>query len=276
MKSTYQLIDSGNGEKLERFGDYSLIRPCAQAVWRPLLSPDVWRQAAARFTREKEKNHWTFQQKLPASWSVVLGGVRFKIAPTDFGHLGVFPEHAFLWEGMRSLIQGPCRVLNLFAYSGGVTLAAAQEGAEVCHLDASKGMVDWARENAALNGLQGAKVRWIVDDAMKFLKREQKRGSLYEGIILDPPTFGRGAKGEIFKIENEIVPLLELCRDLLAKKPRFVLFSCHTPGFTPIALEQLLRQTLPEGKIEAGEMSLKAAETFAIPSGAYAKWTPLC
>lgn len=270
----YQLIDSGHGEKLERFGEYTLIRPCAQAVWRPLLSKDVWQQAAARFTREKEKNHWTFQQKLPASWTVTLGGVRFKISPTDFGHLGVFPEHAFLWEGMRSLIQKPCRVLNLFAYSGGVTLAAAQEGAEVCHLDASKGMVDWARENAALNGLQQAKIRWIVDDAMKFLKREVKRGSSYEGIILDPPTFGRGSKGEVFKIEEEIIPLLEVCRSLLSKKAQFVLFSCHTPGFTPIALEQLLSQTMPKGQVEAGEMALRAPSIFSIPSGAYAKWTP--
>src|SRR5262249_21075657 len=163
------LLDSGNGQKLERFGEYVLLRPCPQAVWRPTLKV----QPDATFTREER---WVFQKKIPKTWVVQHGGVEFKIAPTDFGHLGVFPEHADLWEWMRPLIRKPCRILNLFAYSGGVTLAAAQEGAEVCHLDASKGMVDWARENATLNGLEKAPIRWIVDDALKFLAREKKRG----------------------------------------------------------------------------------------------------
>ncbi len=263
----YQLLDSGDGQKLERFGEYTLLRPCAQAVWRPSLkvSPD------AVFTRDDK---WIFHKKLPKSWAVMHGGVEFKIDPTDFGHLGLFPEHADLWEWMRPLVKKGSRILNLFAYSGGVTLAAAQQGAEVCHLDASKGMVDWARENAASNQLQKAQIRWIVDDAIKFLRREKKRESFYDGIILDPPTFGRGSQGEVFKIERDIMPLLELCSELLTKKPLFVIFSCHTPGFTPLCMLHLIGQTMPKGQIEVGEMALHSPETISIPSGSFAKWTP--
>lgn len=264
----YELLDSGDEQKLERFGDHTLLRPCPQAVWRPLL---IKQEPDAIFTREEK---WHYPKKLPKTWTVLHGGVVFKIAPTDFGHLGLFPEHADLWEGMRPQIKKGCRILNLFAYSGGVTLAAAQEGAEVCHLDASKGMVDWARENAALNHLEKAPIRWIVDDALKFLKRERKRESFYDGIILDPPTFGRGSQGEVFKIERDIIPLLTLCAELLSKKPLFVIFSCHTPGFTPLAMRHLLGQTMPKGEIEVGEMALHSPNTLAIPSGSFAKWTP--
>lgn len=263
----YQLLDSGDGQKWERFGEYTLLRPCAQAVWRPSLKgkPD------AVFTREER---WAFHRKLPKSWTVFHGGVEFQITPTEFGHLGLFPEHADLWEAMRPLIKKGSRILNLFAYSGGMTLAAAQEGAEVCHLDASKGMLDWARENAALNRLEKAKIRWIVDDAVKFLNREKKRESFYDGIILDPPTFGRGSKGEVFKIERDIMTLLELCGEILSKKPLFAIFSCHTPGFTPLCMRHLLGQTMPKGEIEVGEMALHSPDTISIPSGSFGKWTP--
>jgi 23S rRNA (cytosine1962-C5)-methyltransferase len=270
MDNAYQLLDSGNGQKLERFGPYVLSRPCSQAVWLPSLktAPD------ALFTRDEK---WAFHKKLPKMWTVTHGGVQFKIEPTDFGHLGLFPEHADLWEWMRPLIRKKSRILNLFAYSGGVTLAAAQEGAEVCHLDASKGMIDWARENASLNKLQQAPIRWIVDDALKFLKREVKRNSHYDGIILDPPTFGRGSQGEVFKIERDIMPLLQLCRELLTEKPLFVIFSCHTPGFTPLCMRHLLGQTISKGlkgQIETGEMALHSEGAISIPSGSFAKWTP--
>jgi 23S rRNA (cytosine1962-C5)-methyltransferase len=263
----YQLLDSGDGHKLERFGEYTLLRPCAQAVWRPMLK----QSADALFTREEK---WVYHKKLPKTWTATHGGVEFKIDPTDFGHLGLFPEHADLWEWMRPLVKKGSRILNLFAYSGGVTLAAAQQGAEVCHLDASKGMVEWARENATLNHLQKAPIRWIVDDALKFLRREKKRESFYDGIILDPPTFGRGSQGEVFKIERDILPLLELCNELLTKKPLFVIFSCHTPGFTPLCMRHLIEQTLPKGKIEVGEMALHSEGALPIPSGSFAKWTP--
>ncbi|HSX11010.1 MAG TPA: class I SAM-dependent methyltransferase [Chlamydiales bacterium] len=264
----YELLDSGDGQKLEKFGEFTLLRPCAQAVWRPSL---VKQEADAVFTREER---WLFHKKLPKTWNVMHGGVEFKIAPTDFGHLGLFPEHADLWEWMRPLVKKGSRILNLFAYSGGVTLAAAQEGAEVCHLDASKGMIDWARENAALNRLSQAPIRWIVDDALKFLRREKKRESFYDAIILDPPTFGRGSQGEVFKIERDIIPLLQLCSELLTKKPLFVIFSCHTPGFTPLGLRHLLGQTMPKGEIEVGEMALHSPGAIAIPSGSFAKWIP--
>lgn len=267
MKHQYQLLDSGNGQKWERFGEWVLQRPCPQAVWRPMQQIE----ADAIFTREER---WIYKKKIPKQWSVFHQGVQFKTVPTEFGHLGLFPEHGDLWESMRPLIKHKARILNLFAYTGGVTFAAAQQGAEVCHLDASKAVVEWARENAKLNQLETKPIRWIVDDVLKFLKREKKRDSLYDGIILDPPTFGRGSKGEVFKIEQEIIPLLELCGELLSKKPLFVIFSCHTPGFTPLCLRHLLGQTMPKGNIEVGEMALHAPETIAIPSGSFARWTP--
>ena len=269
--SSYQLIDSGGEQKLERFGDYTLIRPCPQALWRPLY-PDAWQAADAIFSREPQ-NRWTFHRKLPPSWTLEVGGVRFKAAPTDFGHLGLFPEHAKLWTEARSMIREEMRILNLFAYSGGVTLAAAQAGARVCHVDASKGMVEWARENAALNQLKEAPIRWIVDDVMKFLRREAKRQSFYEGIIIDPPTFGRGSQGEVFKIERDLAPLLELCLAVLSQKRRFFIASCHTPGITPLVLEHVIEQIMGSENLVTGEMTLNAPKTFSIPSGCYAMKT---
>lgn len=266
----YKLIDSGEGEKFEQFGDYCLIRPCSQAVWRKTQS---WDRADAIFSRE-EKGGWKKHRPLPASWTITLDSLCLKIAPTDFGHLGVFPEHAAHWPWIRSRLKAGMKMLHLFAYSGGATLAAAQTGASVCHLDASKGMVEWARENCTLNGLEKAPIRWIVDDAVKFLKREIKRRSFYDAIVLDPPTFGRGAQGEVFKIEEEILPLLELCKSVLTENPSFILFSCHTLGFTPIALRHLFTQLFPKGKIEAEEMLLTSPGALAVPSGTYLKWTP--
>lgn len=279
---TYDLIDSGKGRKLERFGPYLLSRPCSQAVWSPSLSEGEWELADGSFSREQE-NKWTWKKQVPAHWEIETAGLVFKISPTDFGHLGIFPEQAPFWEWIQSKVKTRLkpRVLNLFAYSGGSTLAAAKGGASVCHLDASKGMVTWARENASLNRLEQAPIRWIVEDVKKFLLRERKRGNKYEAIILDPPTFGRGTKGEIFKIEEEIIPLLEDCRALLSDHPLFILFSCHTPGFTPLTMHHLLSQTLKglSGHIESGEMTCRQLSpkvaTFAIPSGTYAKWEAL-
>ena len=277
--SEYSLVDSGSGRKLERFGPYLIARPCAQAVWQPLLSEKEWEKADAQFTREPD-NRWLKKAHLKEPWMAEAASLKFKIAPTDFGHLGLFPEQKPFWEWLQKTITNapkvkPFRVLNLFAYSGGSTLACAKAGAQVCHLDASKGMVAWARENAALNKLEEAPIRWIVDDVSKFLAREARRESKYEGIILDPPSFGRGAKGEIFKIEEEINTLLKSCRDLLSNQPQFILFSCHTPGFTPITMEHLLKQALTglHGKIESGEMILEGEKSaLPIPSGTYARW----
>lgn len=265
----YELIDSGNGRKLEKFGPYMLSRPCSQAVWKMQSSQKVWEEADAVFTRE-EKGEWSFKTKLPEEWEIRVEGFVMKIHLTDFGHVGVFPEQQALWRRLLELSNSSHRVLNLFAYSGGSTLACAQTGAQVCHLDASKGMVQWARENAELSGLEGAPVRWIVEDAMKFLKREIKRGSRYHSIILDPPSFGRGSKGEVFKIERDIQSLLSLCGECLEKDPAYLLFSCHTPGFTPTTLSHLLEDILPQGKIDKGEMTLNGSR--AVPSGCYAMW----
>jgi 23S rRNA (cytosine1962-C5)-methyltransferase len=268
---SYALIDSGNEQKLERFGDYTLVRPCSQAVWKPAKEKRLWEQADAVFSREPA-NKWKMVRKLPASWVVEWGGVKFKIAPTDFGHLGVFPEHALLWKWMAGKISKGTKVLNLFAYSGGATLAAALAGAEVCHLDASKTIVAWARENAALNELEKAPIRWIVDDVLKFLKREIRRGVRYEGIILDPPTFGRGNQGEVFKIERDLTPILEMCRELLSAHPKFLILSSHTPGYTPLVMHHLMTQAMAglKGTIEAGEMVIPGP--LELPSGTYARW----
>ncbi len=267
----YELIDSGDGQKLERFGNYILSRPCSQAVWKKSLPHAVWNNATASFTRIDDKR-WQTKGTLPDSWNITTKDIAFKLSCTDFGHLGIFPEQRPFWQWIREHIKAakrPIKLLNLFAYSGGVTLAAAQAGAEVCHLDASKGMVAWARENAALNNLDKAPIRWIVEDVQKFITREIKRGKCYDAIVLDPPTFGRGAQGELFKIETHINPLLDSIKALLSPEPSFVLFSCHTPGFTPIVLSNLLKQNF-DGAIEHGEMLLDGPSP--IPSGAYARW----
>jgi 23S rRNA (cytosine1962-C5)-methyltransferase len=276
MSEKYFLVDSGNQQKLERFGSYLIARPCSQALWHPSLPKSDWDAADAFFSRDGG-NAWSYKKKLPEAWIAEVEGVRFKISPTDFGHLGVFPEHSLLWKPMKEAIRKakePPQILNLFAYSGGATLAAASAGAKVCHLDASKGMVAWGRENAEMNKLNHAPIRWIVDDAAKFLAREIKRGVRYDGIILDPPSFGRGSKGEVFKIERDIHELLHLCRKLLSEEPLFLIFTTHTPGMTPIVMGHLMKQNMQglKGHIETGEMILPSETGNPIPSGSYARW----
>lgn len=278
MSDQYELLDSGNGKKLERFGDVVLERPCAQAVWKPRI-PDRWNAANARFDRNDGLN-WCGRGNLSDAWTVELGGVVMKLSATDFGHLGVFPETRALWKWIRSTLEEqrgkkgrPLSFLNLFAYSGGATLAAAQSGSACCHLDASKGMVDWARENAALNQLQDAPIRWIVDDVIKFLRREVKRGTRYDGVLLDPPSFGRGKKGELYKIEESLMETLDLVDQVLTDDPAFVLLTSHTPGFSPIVLSNLLRQYHDTGTFECGEMLLTGeAEVMDLPNGNWARW----
>ncbi len=275
----YELLDSGNGAKLERFADIILARPCAQAVWQP-QHPERWKQANASFDRENG-NQWHGRNRLPATWTLHVDGTRFRLSGTDFGHLGIFPEQRTQWAWIKAQTTAftasgkTPRVLNLFAYSGGSTLAAALAGAEVCHVDASRGMVQWARDNAACNGLESHPIRWIVDDVHKFLNREVRRGRQYDGIILDPPTYGRGGNGETYKIERDLTETLRLCRILLSEKPGFLLLSAHTPGHTPIVLKNLIVQAMNGlgGAFEAGEMCLTGAPgLFALPSGAYARW----
>ena len=276
MSDDYELLDSGDGRKLERFGRYVLARPCAQALWRPTRPRAAWERADAAFDRE-EGNRWHGRANLPAAWTITTAGLAFRLGGTDFGHLGIFPEQRAQWrwigeEVRRAAAAGraPVRVLNLFAYSGGSTLAAARAGAEVCHLDAAKGMVEWARENARLNGLADGPIRWIVDDAHKFMKREVRRGRRYDAIVLDPPTFGRGASGELYKIERDLKVTLELVRALLSERPLFVLFSSHTPGLSPAVARNILAQAFPDAAAEAGEMLLEGA-SLACPSGVYCR-----
>lgn len=277
MNKEYALLDSGQGFKLEQFGDIVLARPCAHALWRPFLKKNSWDGAHASFSRES-KQGWRKSKPIPEEWVVSLEGLFFKISLTDFGHLGLFPEHSFFWKEMASAIQGrktPVNVLNLFAYSGGATLAAAKAGASVCHLDASKGMVAWARENAKLNRLDGAKIRWIIDDVTKFLKREVKRGVRYDAVILDPPSFGRGAQGEVFKIEEALPEILQLCRELLSDHPLFVILSTHTAGMSPLALHHIMTQMMEgmRGSIQVGEMKIQPKnQGWDLPCGSFAKW----
>lgn len=281
MNDDYELLDSGNGRKLERFGEITLVRPAGQAIWQQTLPEEIWQNVSAGFDRE-DGNRWHNRHHLPDQWNITVAGITFKLSSTDFGHLGIFPEQRDVWGWIREIVSayktktGSVNILNLFAYSGGSTLAAAQGGAEICHLDASKGMVEWARENAVLNGLQNAPIRWIVDDVLRFLRREIKRERCYDGILLDPPSFGRGKKGEIFKIQEQLPELLELCRDLLSEKPVFMLLSCHTPEYSPITLKNLLTQSLRDwgGLTHCGEMLLTGKPgIMPLPSGAFAKWT---
>lgn len=273
----YQLLDSGDGLKLESLGLHTVIRPASQAVWTPQLSKNVWQSASLVFSRENEKR-WTFKKGRVEPWQINVSGICFKIQPTDFGHLGIFAEQSSNWLWIQEMIA-KChyrpKVLNLFAYSGGSTLAAAKAGAEVTHVDSSKGMVAWARDNAEINQLQKSPIRWIVEDVKKFLKRQVRRGSFYDAIILDPPSFGRGSKGEVFKIEEDIISLLELCFQVLSKKPLFVLLSCHSPGFTPTVLEHLLKKMMKDkrGLIDQGEMFLTGHHNaYPLPSGSFARW----
>jgi len=274
MTDDYELLDAGDGRKFERFGRVTLVRPCSQALWRP-LDAAAWKSAQATFDRE-DGNHWHGRNALPPSWTIETAGVKFKLLGTDFGHLGIFPEQRAQWKWIRETVAAAAAkrkvsALNLFAYSGGSTLAAALGGAEACHLDAAKGMVQWARENAELNGLADHPIRWIADDAHKFLAREHRRGRRYDCVIFDPPTFGRGANGETYKIERDLKETIRLVKDVLSEKPLFVLFSSHTPGLSPIVAGNIMRQAFPgAARVETGEMLLEG-KRVSCPSGVYAR-----
>ncbi|MBV7334303.1 class I SAM-dependent methyltransferase [Chloroflexi bacterium TSY] len=279
----YILLDSGNMRKLERLGNYTLIRPAPQAIWQPHLPRGEWNRADAIYTRDSSgSGQWTWQNKIERDFDVLYNDMQLHIKLTNFGHMGLFAEQAANWTWMRELIrkrmdatnQRNLHVLNLFAYTGGSTLAASQAGAHVVHLDAAKGVVDWARKNAQLCRLEERPIRWLVDDAVKFIKREERRGNRYEGIILDPPSFGRGPKGEVFKIEKDLAQLLEGCRALLSNQALFFLYSCHTPGFTPITMQNQLEPVVAklDGELETGEMTITERNGRLLPSGVYGRW----
>lgn len=263
----YTLIDSGDQKKFEKFGSVTLVRPCNQALWKPLKSP--WK-ADALFSRGNNKG-WI--GKLPQKWICKHEEIKLYLSVTDFGHIGIFPEHSTLWKWATKKIIPGSRILNLFAYSGAASLSLAKAGAKVCHVDASQGMVKWARENAILNNLENYPIRWIVEDVLKFLKKEIRRRNTYDGILLDPPSFGRGSKGEVFKIERDIWELLTLCRQLLSDSPLFVICSNHTNTLTPTVMSHLMDE-IYGNNVEASELLLKSKNGRPIPTGVYARWTP--
>lgn len=276
----YALLDSGGGRKLERVGGFVLDRQAAQAFWAPRLPESSWKAADAIHHRgEHGGGRWEFRRKLPEEWSVSVGGLELAVRPTAFGHLGLFVEHAMHWAWMAESIghwsrqAEPPSVLNLFAYTGGATLACARAGATLCHVDAARGIVDWARENARRNRLQDHPIRWIVEDCTAFLEREVRRGRRYQALILDPPSFGRGARKELWKIEDHLPSLLDLCGRVLVERPHFVLLSAHSPGFTPVVLGNLLAAEWPDrGPVESGEMVIAGEDGRPLPSGAFARF----
>ena len=282
----YKVLDTSKGEKLENWAGYLLIRPDSQVIWESRRNLPGWRRPNAHYHRSaKGGGEWEFFD-LPETWDIgyPLGeGLCFRLKPFAFKHTGVFPEQAVNWEWSWRLIREriaksgrPVKVLNLFAYTGGATLAAASAGAEVTHVDASKGMVNWAKENAALSGLQDAPVRWLVDDCKKFVERELRRGNAYDAIIMDPPSYGRGPKGEIWKIEESIFPFVELCTDLLSEDPLFMLINSYTTGLQPGVLKYMLELTACRRKggfAEAEEIGLPVSDTdFILPAGASGRW----
>jgi 23S rRNA (cytosine1962-C5)-methyltransferase len=272
----YELLDSGNFQKLEQVGPYKIVRPAAQAVWRPRLDTAVWKQCDASFKRfSGGDGKWdVLNKKLPEAWKIQSESTTFNIELTDFGHLGIFPEQESNWDELRRIIKassGEFKVLNLFAYTGGSTLASAAGGAQVVHVDASKTSVAWARKNAEASGLDDRPIRWIVDDVQKFVEREVRRGSIYQGIILDPPSFGRGAKNEVWQIEQHLVPLLDELAKLTNDSLKFILLSAHSNGYTPLALSNLL-EPFSKGRrvsLHAKEMVLPEKNSpRGLPSGA--------
>lgn len=271
--NTYSLIDSGDKEKLEAFGPYVFSRPCGCALWGKTLSREEWQKVHGSFSREP-KGKWEFKKKVPDSWIIDIEPIKLKASVTDFGHVGIFPEHQVIWKYLEKKSLKDLNILNLFAYSGAVSIVAAMKGANVVHLDASKPMLLWAKENVQLNDLKNPSIRYIIDDVIKFLKKEQRRGNKYDGIILDPPSFGRGPQGEVFKIEEDISLLLSLCRSLLSSNPAFVVLSSHTPSFFPTVLQNLLIDMMKglKGNITSDEMIIQAQKGLSISLGSYAIW----
>ena len=274
----YEVIDTGDGEKLERWNDIILRRPDPQAIW-PKQKPALWDHADAHYHRsQKGGGEWEFFKRLPERWTIHYGALKFYVRPTGFKHTGLFPEQAVNWDWMANLIRKakrPIRVLNLFGYTGGATCACAMVGAKVTHVDAAKGMVQWAGENRKLSEIDETSVRWIVDDALKFVQREARRGNVYEGILMDPPSYGRGPGGEVWKLENELFGLVEACEKVLAQDALFMLINSYTTGLQPAVLNNMLAMTAARsrgGKISADEIVLPVTAGGVLPCGASGRW----
>ena len=278
----YEVIDTSNGEKLERWGDYILVRPDPQVIWNTDKKHFGWKKFNGHYHRSnKGGGEWEFRN-LPEEWSINYKDLTFNLKPFSFKHTGLFPEQATNWDWFSSLIKEanrPIKVLNLFAYTGGATVSATKAGASVTHVDASKGMVGWAKENAASSGLADAPIRYFVDDCVKFVEREIRRGNKYDGIIMDPPSYGRGPKGEIWKIEDSVFPFIKETAQLLSDKPLFFLINSYTTGLQPAVLSYMLHTVLDpihKGTVEAQEIGLPVKSNgLVLPCGASGRWTAL-
>lgn len=275
----YQLLDFGEARRLERFGPLVLDRPCPSTAGIARANVAAWDAAHSRFVRTgKDRGEWNGGGDLVERWTVSHGPLVFELKRTEFGHLGIFPEQAGNWDWFGRRLQGasqPIKVLNLFGYTGGSTLAAAAAGAEVTHVDAAQNVVAWARRNAELSGLSGASIRWVAEDAVKFVRRELKRGNRYDAVILDPPSYGHGPRGEVWRLSKHLPALLEMCAALTAGRTRFLLLTCHTPGFGPERLERMLRDALGESRtarITAAPLAIRAATGRELGCGVVARW----
>ncbi len=274
----YELIDSGNEEKLERYGKYILRRPDPQALWNKTLLEKEWKGADAFFFRDADKKGWKKNKEMQNEWTISFDDITFNISPTAFKHTGVFPEQEPNWNWTKEIIRKvgrPVKILNLFGYTGGATLAALSAGAEVTHVDGSKAAINWAKENAELSGLEKKPVRWIIDDARKFVMREIKRGGKYDGIIMDPPSFGRGGKGEIWKIEDNFTQLLEECSKILTDDPILFIINGYAAGYSSQAyynaLEPFMRKYF--GAFEVGELTIEESKGGRLlPCGIFVRW----
>ena len=276
----YELIDCSDGERLERWGDIILIRPDPQIIWKTGHNDPRWKNAHARYLRSSSGGgSWQYYKKLPEQWTITYGDLTFGIKPMGFKHTGVFPEQAVNWDFAAEKIRSakrPLKILNMFAYTGAATLACLNAGASVAHVDASKGMVQWAKENASLSGLSDRPVRWLVDDCVKFVQREQRRGNKYDGIIMDPPSYGRGPGGEVWKLEEQLFSLVELCMPILSDNAEFFILNSYTTGLSPSVMEYLLGVMLiPRfgGSVSSSEIGLHVTSTgLSLPCGSTALW----
>ena len=276
----YEILDMANGEKLERWKDIVLVRPDPQIIWKSKSFPEKWKNVNAKYNRSNTGGgYWEYSKKVPTSWQVKYKNLTFNIKPMGFKHTGLFPEQAVNWDWMIEKIQKANReikVLNLFAYTGGATVACSYAGASVCHVDSSKGMTTWAKENIESSGLKNNPVRFIVDDVVKFVNREIRRGNKYDAIIMDPPSYGRGANGEVWKFEENIADLVELCSKVLLDKPLFFLINSYTTGISSTVLENILKLTVEKkyrGKLSSGEIGLPMTDSkLILPCGIYGRW----
>ena len=274
----YEILDMANGEKLERWGNIILIRPDPQIIWKNKSKPELWKKANAHYHRSKSGGgEWEYIKNVPKSWQIKYKDLTFNLKPMGFKHTGLFPEQAVNWDFMINKIQNakrPIKVLNLFAYTGGATVACSYAGASVCHVDSAKGMTAWAKENVADSGLADRPVRFIIDDVIKFVQREIRRGNKYDAIVMDPPSYGRGANGEVWNIEESLYPLVELCTQILSDRPLFFLINSYTTGLSPTILANILSMTIKQkGKISCGEVGLPMKDSrLTLPCGIYGRW----